>query len=66
MNANRGTGGAENFCSPEAGGETYNDLDYYNVFSEAGYSLVSNNTELQATSDSERTLGIFSTGNMEK
>jgi len=41
-------------------------LNYYDVFSKAGYSLVSNKTELQATSDSERTLGIFSTSNMEK
>jgi alkaline phosphatase len=36
------------------------------VFSEAGYTLVSNNTELQASSDSEKTLGIFSVSNMEK
>jgi len=66
VNTNEETGGAENFCDPEDGGETYQNLNYYDVFSDAGYSLVSNNTELQATSDSERTLGIFSTGNLEK
>nr|POF11442.1 alkaline phosphatase h [Quercus suber] len=59
-------GGAENFCSPENGGETYMDLDYYNVFREAGYKVVFNNTELQASADDERTLGIFSTSNMAK
>nr|POF17657.1 alkaline phosphatase h [Quercus suber] len=59
-------GGAENFCSPELGGETYMNRDYYNVFRDAGYKLVYNNTELQASANDERTLGIFSTSNMEK
>ncbi|KAK4894828.1 hypothetical protein LTR27_006950 [Elasticomyces elasticus] len=59
-------GGAEQFCSPDLGGETYMDLDYYNVFRDAGYSVISNNTELQAASDSERVLGIFSVSNMAK
>lgn len=59
-------GGAENFCSPERGGETYMDLDYYSVFAEAGYDVVYNNTQLQAASDSDRILGIFSVSNMAK
>ena len=59
-------GGAENFCSPELGGETYMDLDYYNVFQDAGYGLVYNNTALQAASNSDRLLGIFSVSNMAK
>ena len=36
------------------------DLNYYNVFADAGYSVVMNNTDLQAASDSDRILGIFS------
>lgn len=42
------------------------DLNYYNVFSDAGYNVVSNNTELQAASNSDRLLGIFSISNMAK
>ena len=42
------------------------DLNYYNVFRDAGYSVVMNNTELQAASDSDRLLGIFSVSNMAK
>jgi len=57
-------GGAEQFC-PELE-ETYQGLDYYNVFREAGYEVISNNTELQAASDTERLLGIFSVSNMAK
>lgn len=59
-------GGAEQFCPPDLGGETYQDLNYYDVFSDAGYDLVSNNTELQAASNEEKTLGIFSISNMAK
>jgi alkaline phosphatase len=60
------SGGAEQFCPPSLGGETYMDLNYYNVFTDAGYQLVQNNTQLQAASDSDRTLGIFSISNMAK
>lgn len=60
------SGGAEQFCPPDLGGETYMDLNYYNVFEEAGYTIVSNNTELMATSNTEKTLGIFSISNMAK
>lgn len=42
------------------------DLDYYSVFREAGYDIVTNNTELQAAGDSDRLLGIFSVSNMAK
>ncbi|KAK4505349.1 hypothetical protein PRZ48_003312 [Zasmidium cellare] len=59
-------GGAENFCSPEVGGETYMDLDYYQIFADAGYNLVYNATALEATPSDEKTLGIFSVGNMAK
>ncbi|KAK3719737.1 hypothetical protein LTR37_004274 [Vermiconidia calcicola] len=57
-------GGAEQFCAPSQGGETYMDLNYYDVFRDAGYSVVSNNTELQAASDSDRLLGVFTTSTM--
>jgi len=57
-------GGAEQFCSPEDGGETYMDLDYYQEFTEAGYTVVTNNTALQAAPIDDRLLGIFSTGTM--
>ncbi|PPJ55189.1 hypothetical protein CBER1_05709 [Cercospora berteroae] len=59
-------GGAENFCSPDNGGETYQDLDYYKVFADAGYNVIYNKTGLDATSSEERTLGIFSQSNMAK
>jgi alkaline phosphatase len=60
------SGGAEQFCPPSLGGETYMDLNYYNVFADAGYTIVANNTELQAASDTDRLLGIFSISNMAK
>lgn len=59
-------GGAEQFYSPSLGGKTYQNKDYYNVFAEAGYKVVQNNTALQAASNSSRTLGIFSVSNMAK
>ena len=40
------------------------NLNYYNEFANAGYSVVNNNTALQEASDEERLLGIFSTGTM--
>ena len=42
------------------------DLNYYNVFSDAGYTIVANNTALQAAPDTDRLLGIFSISNMAK
>lgn len=62
-------GGAENFCDPAkgaSGGKTYQDLDYYKVFADAGYNVVYNKTQLDATPSDERTLGIFSQSNMAK
>lgn len=46
--------------------ETYNDLDYYKVFADAGYNVIYNATQLNSTSSTERTLGIFSQSNMAK
>lgn len=59
-------GGAEQFCPPELGGETYMDLNYYNVFEDAGYTLVNNATELEAAGNDDKILGIFSISNMAK
>lgn len=59
-------GGAEQFYSPSLGGVTFHNQDYYNVFANAGYQVVQNNTALQASSNSSRTLGIFSVSNMAK
>jgi len=59
-------GGAEQFYSPSLGGRTYINQDYYNVFANAGYSVVQNNTALQAAPKNKRTLGIFSVSNMAK
>ncbi|SMR47180.1 unnamed protein product [Zymoseptoria tritici ST99CH_3D1] len=59
-------GGAENFCNSELGGKTYMDLDYYQQFADAGYNVVHNASALNATSSSERTLGVFSKSNMAK
>ena len=42
------------------------NLNYYNVFEEAGYTIISNATELEAASNTERLLGIFSISNMAK
>ncbi|KAF2265425.1 alkaline phosphatase-like protein [Lojkania enalia] len=59
-------GGAEQFYSPELGGETYMGKDYYQEFANKGYQVIWNNTALQAASSEEKTLGIFSVSNMAK
>lgn len=59
-------GGAEQFFNSSKGGESYNDKDYYEEFANSGYNVVLNNTQLQATSSDEKTLGIFSVSNMAK
>ncbi|KAF5367547.1 hypothetical protein D9758_003660 [Tetrapyrgos nigripes] len=56
-------GGAEQFI---AGPGSPNGTDFYKVFQEKGYNVVYNNTELQATGNDEKTLGIFSISNMAK
>lgn len=55
-------GGAENFVAPGS----FQGKNYYDLFRQAGYNVVYNNTALNKTSTSERTLGIFSTSNMAK
>ena len=56
-------GGAEQFF-PNKG--SFKGLDYYAQFANAGYNVVQNNTALQASSNSTKTLGIFSVSNMAK
>ncbi|KAF2867934.1 alkaline-phosphatase-like protein [Massariosphaeria phaeospora] len=59
-------GGAENFYSPKLGGETYQDKDYYEEFSKAGYQLLHNRTSLLNAPNSDRALGVFTVSNMAK
>lgn len=59
-------GGAEQFYPPSLGGRTYNNQDYYQVFRNKGYNVVQNATALRTTSNSTKTLGIFSVNNMAK
>ncbi|TKA51403.1 hypothetical protein B0A49_10191, partial [Cryomyces minteri] len=59
-------GGAEQFFNSTKGGNTYKDLDYYTQFANSGYNVVLNNTALEVTSNSSKTLGIFSVSNMAK
>ncbi|EHY54972.1 hypothetical protein HRR83_005770 [Exophiala dermatitidis] len=54
-------GGAEQFYP---GKGSFQGKDYYEEFAKKGYNVVLNNTALQATSNSSKTLGIFSVSNM--
>lgn len=54
-------GGAEQFIP---GKTSYKGQDYYALFAEKGYNVILNNTALSATSNSKKTLGIFSKSNM--
>lgn len=54
-------GGAENFLP---GPGSYKGQDYYKLFDDNGYNVVLNNTALQATPSSEKTVGVFSVSNM--
>ncbi|KAF8808737.1 alkaline phosphatase-like protein [Phlegmacium glaucopus] len=56
-------GGAEQFI---AGKGSPNGTDYYKAFQAQGYNVVYNNTQLQATENGSKTLGIFCTGNLAK
>ncbi|THV07362.1 alkaline phosphatase [Dendrothele bispora CBS 962.96] len=56
-------GGAEQFI---AGPGSPNGSDFYEAFQAKGYNVVYNNTELQATDNNTKTLGIFSISNMAK
>lgn len=51
------SGGAEQFI---AGPGSPNGTDYYKAFQAAGYNVVYNKTELLATGNDKKTLGIFS------
>jgi alkaline phosphatase len=59
-------GGAENFQPCEDGCSSYKSQDYYQLFAERGYSVVQDKDELDGASASEKLLGIFSTGNLDK
>jgi alkaline phosphatase len=59
-------GGAEQFYSPDLGGKTYQNKDYYKEFANKGYQVLWNKTSLAAASTSEKALGIFSVSNMAK
>lgn len=59
-------GGAENFFNSSFDGETYEDKDYYAEFANNGYQVVLSNTELQAASNDEKTLGIFTVSHLSK
>ncbi|KAF2254323.1 alkaline phosphatase-like protein [Trematosphaeria pertusa] len=59
-------GGAEQFYSPELGGETYQEKDYYAEFAKKDYNVLWNRTALLAAPSDERALGIFTVSNMAK
>jgi alkaline phosphatase len=56
-------GGAEQFY-PNS--KSFEGKDYYAEFAKKGYNVVLNNTALQKTNASKKTLGIFSVNNMAK
>ena len=56
-------GGAEQFIP---GPGSFEGKNYYTEFANKGYNVVYNNTQLAATSNSAKTLGIFSVNNMAK
>lgn len=56
-------GGAEQFYPNKA---SFQGKDYYAEFAKRNYSVVFNNTALQTSSNSTKTLGIFSVNNMAK
>lgn len=56
-------GGAEQFY-PNS--KSFQGKDYYAAFANKGYNVVLNNTALEATDNSSKTLGIFSVSNMAK
>ncbi|RMZ86321.1 hypothetical protein DV736_g6455, partial [Chaetothyriales sp. CBS 134916] len=56
-------GGAEQFYPNE---DSFEGRDYYNLFAEKNYTVVLNDTALQASDNTTKHLGIFSTSNMAK
>ncbi|ODV89828.1 hypothetical protein CANCADRAFT_144623 [Tortispora caseinolytica NRRL Y-17796] len=55
-------GGAENFL-PKG---SYQGQNYYDIFSNAGYSVYFNNSALSSAANDTKALGIFSIGNLAK
>jgi alkaline phosphatase len=49
-----------------AGKGSPNNSDYYEAFRQKGYNVVNTATELDATDDETKTLGIFSVSNLAK
>lgn len=60
-------GGAAYFLPKSAGGKRKDDVDYLAKFRDAGYSVASNATELEAVRKSgpDKLLGLFAPGNMD-
>jgi len=62
-------GGAEQFYTNASTGviasNTYQGKNYYDQFAAKNYTIVGNNTALRATSNSSKTLGIFTSSNMD-
>lgn len=62
-------GGAEQFYTNASTGvtksNTYLGRNYYDEFRKKGYNVVQSNTALQATSNTAKTLGIFTVSNMD-
>ena len=56
-------GGAEQFIP---GKGSFQGKNYYTEFAKKGYTVVLNNTAMTKSSNSSKTLGIFSVGNMAK
>jgi alkaline phosphatase len=56
-------GGAEQFYPNE---DSFEEQDYYQLFRDQNYTVVLNNTELQASDNSSRHLGVFSVNVMAK
>ena len=56
-------GGAEQFYPNE---ESFEGQDYYQLFRDAGYNVVLDNTALSSAPSTEKTLGIFSQSNLAK
>lgn len=54
-------GGAEQFYPNR---QSFQGRDYYAAFAREGYNVVLNKTSLQSTSNNEKTLGIFTVGNL--
>lgn len=54
-------GGAEQFLPSS---KSYQGQDYYELFADAGYTVVNNASSLNSTDNSQKHLGIFTTSNL--